>query len=374
MRPYCYVPQGGALIETCIRTVQGRLLLRPDAEANEIMLGVLGRALDSYHVDLFGFSFQGNHVHCLFGAESALQMARFQGYFNGNLAKKLGKHRGWRDKFWARRYRPMVIDDEAEAQRMRLKYLLANGVKEGLVASPLDWPGPNMARAILYEEPLVGVWFNQTKEWAARRRGERFGKYDYATRYEIEVQPLPAFRDLSSDAYRDLVANLVSEIEDEAAAERVGRRVLGVERILEVNPHEAPRKVKKSPAPMLFFARSKEILEAMRSEYADFAKKYREAAERLVAVQRIGERSDPRTDFPLGSFPPALQFVGEALRPPPPRPPSRRLEYDATGRRIVRRGAIPKITVPRQPFSTSDQVPRQGGGCHGPPPASATMV
>jgi len=73
-----------------------------------------------------------------------------------------------------------------------------------------------MARSLLLREPLVGHWLNRTKEWVARRRGEDFGKYDYATRYEIELQPLPGFRDLSADDYRDVIARLVEKIQNDA--------------------------------------------------------------------------------------------------------------------------------------------------------------
>ena len=85
MRPACYVPSGGAVVETCTRTIQGRLLLRPGPDANEIILGVLGRALDFYQVDLYGLSVLGSHYHLLFGAESALKMARFECYLNGKV-------------------------------------------------------------------------------------------------------------------------------------------------------------------------------------------------------------------------------------------------------------------------------------------------
>jgi len=65
----------------------------------------------------------------------------------------------------------LIVSDEPEAQRQRLKYVLGTGTKEQLVASPLEWPGPNAARALVHGEPVVGYWFNRTQEWKARRRG-----------------------------------------------------------------------------------------------------------------------------------------------------------------------------------------------------------
>jgi hypothetical protein len=43
-----FVPEGGALVEVTLRTIQSRLLLRPSPAVNEIILGVLGRAQRLY--------------------------------------------------------------------------------------------------------------------------------------------------------------------------------------------------------------------------------------------------------------------------------------------------------------------------------------
>ena len=72
-------------------------------------------------------------------------------------------------------------------------------MKDGLVEKVLQWPGPNAARALLHGEPLVRYWFNRTREYYARRKGIDFEKYDFATRYEIELRRLPAFADDSPE-------------------------------------------------------------------------------------------------------------------------------------------------------------------------------
>ena len=371
-RPLCYVPRGGRLVETCTRTIHGRALLRPGPEANERILGVLGRAAEYYDVDVHAFGMASNHYHVLYRAEHGLQMSRFQGHLNSNLARELGRLYGWQEKFWSRRYRAMIVGDEPEAQRERLKYVLGTGTKEQLVASPLEWPGPNAARALIHGEPVVGYWFNRTKEWKARRRGEDFQKYDYATRYELELQPLPAFADLTPEEYRALIAEVLSEIEEEAAAKRGDRPVLGVEKILSEDPCRRPLKTKKSPAPMLFFAKRPEVREAQMNSYEDFVDGYELAADRLVQAASQGRRLDPLRHFPSGSFPPTLiselmkaargfnpeeefpkgsfprpwPFVGGELRPAPPTPPTRQLIYKGSNDpAIMWRGEIPTVRV-----------------------------
>jgi len=67
----------------------------------------------------------------------------------------------------------MVVSDEEEVQKARLKYVLAQHVEAGLVERVDDWPGVTAARELARGEVLEGTWFNRTKEWYARRRGEK---------------------------------------------------------------------------------------------------------------------------------------------------------------------------------------------------------
>ena len=110
-------------------------------------------------------------------------------------------------------------------------------------------------------------------------------------------------RHLSPEAYRELVAGLIQEIEADAAAERkrTGREALGVEVIVRQHPHTCPNKTKKSPAPR-FHAAIKAVREALRKAYGLFLAAFREAAERLKAGDRTAQ-------FPNGCFPPGLPFV-----------------------------------------------------------------
>jgi hypothetical protein len=49
-----FIPDGGALVEVTCRTVQGRLLLVPSPQLNDIILGVLGRAQRLHPVEIVG--------------------------------------------------------------------------------------------------------------------------------------------------------------------------------------------------------------------------------------------------------------------------------------------------------------------------------
>ena len=231
-----------------------------------------------------------------------MQGARFMGYINSNLARKIGRLVDWPDKIWSRRYQAIVISSETAAQTERLRYLLAHGVKEGLVERVTEWPGAHCAQALLTGEALQGYWYDGTQEYAARRRGEELDRMRFASPEVLILSPLPCLRHLSEDIRRKLIADLIAEIESEAASlrKRTGGQVLGASAVRGQHPFDRPKKSKKSPAP-LFHAASKLIRRELYEMYAWFVGAFREASEKL----RGGNRTAP---FPAGSFPPALPF------------------------------------------------------------------
>ena len=182
---------------------------------------------------------------------------------------------------------------------------LSHGVKENLVARLRDWPGLHCVRQIVDGEPLTGRWYDRTQEYVARRRrGEQVDPLQYATTETVTFSPLPCWEHLSPEAYRQRVASLALEIEEDAAAarKRTGAEPLGAAAILAQDPVSRPKKIKKSPAP-LFHAASKVMRHYLYEGFAWFVEAYRTAAEKL-------QRGDPTARFPLGSFPPAMPFVG----------------------------------------------------------------
>ena len=307
------MPEGGALVEVTLRTIQSRLLLRPGPAVNEIILGVLGRAQRFYPVKCCSVIFLSNHWHALLWVEDALQLSRFMQHVDGNLSAEIGRREihDWPNTMWSRRYESIPVSAEPAAQIERLRYHLAHGVKEGLVDQVKRWPGVHFAKSILGGKPLMGLWFNRTEEFAARNRGENFGRLKYAEEEELVLSPLPCWADLTPEQYRARIAELVEEIEAEARADREARGIapLGAEAILRQDPHTRPNQTKKSPAPA-YHAATKAARESFWESYAAFMAAFREAADKLKAGDRTAR-------FPLGSFPPALPFVSAYTAQPP---------------------------------------------------------
>jgi REP element-mobilizing transposase RayT len=299
-----FIPDPGALVEVTCRALQSRFLLRPGPALDAILLGALARAQHRYTVRICAFSFASNHLHLIVEVDDARQLARFMNFFLSKIAREIGRLTGWREKIFGRRYQAILISDEPEAQIARLRYVLSHGCKEGLVERLTDWPGVRCVEALTTGKVLEGWWFDRTQEYLARRRGESFGHYQYATRETLEIAPLPCWRHLTPEKRQELAAALVAEIEAEAAdhSQRTGRRPLGPAAILAQNPESRPLKTKRSPAPAVHAA-SRVVRRELRNAYFLFVAAYRSAAEKL----RAGHRD---ALFPTGCFPPPLPFVG----------------------------------------------------------------
>ena len=61
-------------------------------------------------------------------------------YLLSNISKKVGALVKWRGAFWERRYSAQPLLDE-DALLDKVRYVLAHGVKEGLVRRCSEWPG-----------------------------------------------------------------------------------------------------------------------------------------------------------------------------------------------------------------------------------------
>ena len=310
MRPLRFIPQPGSLVEVTVRTFQSCFLLRPSPVLNKLIAGVLGRAQARFPVLCHAAVFLSTHFHLLLTVDDAEQLSNFMEHVNTNIAKEVNRLYDRTGSVFGHRYHAIVISDEEAAQVERLRYVLAHGVKEGLVAYVRDWPGIHSAREILDGEPIRGLWFDRSQEYAARNRGEDFDRLKYATEETFELTPLPCWAHLAPEAYRERVAALVAEIEREAAAElaKTGRVPLGVAAVLRQNPESRPNQPKRSPAP-LYHAATRAVRQAFWEAYRLFVAAFRDAAEKW----KTGDRT---ARFPIGSFPPGLPFVtAEAFGP-----------------------------------------------------------
>jgi putative transposase len=297
------VPQTRTLVSITNRTVQGRYLLRPGPSFNDIFLGILGRTQRLHGRAIAAVSVLSNHFHILLIVDDAQEVSGFMRDLQSKVAREVNRLTGWRGPVFERRYEMTVVTDEEAAQVERLKYVLANGVKENLVERVSQWPGVHSAEALIYGTPLEGHWFDRTRQYAARNQGEELSREEYVFAESVVLSPIPCWAHLPADRYRERMKALVEGIDAEAALARQqsGARVLGVKAILAQDPQARPNSVARSPAPLVHAA-TKAARKMFYEIYAEFVSAFRAAAEAL----RRGRRDVP---FPPGSFPPALPFV-----------------------------------------------------------------
>lgn len=290
-----YLPDDEHLVEVTCRVIQRRFLLRPSSTLRSIIIGTLARYQKRHRMRICGFVYLSNHCHLLLRPESVEQMAAFMRDINSKIAREAGRLYGWRDKFWSRRYTSIVVSVESEDQVARLRYLLEQGCKEGLVASPREWPGATSIEGLLSGKALEGVWIDRTGPWRSRAGSSRLLGGD-ATTQQLQLSPIPCWDGLSERTRRARASEMVREIE---------RRmrdvvVLGAETICRQDPHGRPREPERRRTAPMFHAVAPQIRRALEAGYRHMRAAYLQAREQW--------RSGRPAEFPPGCFAPG-RFV-----------------------------------------------------------------
>ena len=199
----------------------------------------------------------------------------------------------------------MVADEASQVQRLR--YILEQGTKENLVASPRAWPGVHCVDALVDGTPMSGTWLDRSAMYRASRCGGEVEHSAFEHIYPVHLSPLPCWRKLPTSERRARCAAMVAEIEERAAAinEALERQPVGATFVLAQDPHSWPRSSDRSPAPLVH-ATNKRVREMFRAAYRRFVDAFRHSAERV----RQGEYN---VAFPLYSFPPPRPYVRAAV-------------------------------------------------------------
>jgi len=204
-------PNGEFLAEITQRCLLGFFLLRPSDRLNALIAGVIAKAQAKYPVKVIALSFLSSHYHLIISSKNQEILSTFMNFVSSNTAREAGRLHGWRGKLWARRFDCVAITDEEKIQVARLKYVLAQGTKEGLVSSPRYWPGLNTARALLGGKSLKGIWIDRTVLYRARQRkgGRRARPIDFEKEVAVRLSQIPCWAHLLPEVYRQRILELV---------------------------------------------------------------------------------------------------------------------------------------------------------------------
>jgi REP element-mobilizing transposase RayT len=292
------------VIEVTCRTVHGRPLLHPSLRLNRLAIGVLARAQRRYDMHIHAFCFMSNHYHLLLTARDASQLARFMNFVQSNLAREAGRLAGWRERFWGRRYQAIPVSDEAAAQMLRLRYILTQGCKEGLVARPELWRGAQCVRQLVNgEHELTGKWVDRTRLYRAKLKDPKATIGDFTSDETLTLTALPCFDGIAATDQRAWIRGCVEEICLEARAQAIKRRRTRARAATSRRSSSEVQPLRRSPAPW-FHAVSGLADQELHLIYAEFVALFRAAAEKLKrGVDAV---------FPAGCFPPAGPYVAMA--------------------------------------------------------------
>lgn len=183
-------------------------------------------------------------------------MSKFMCHFKTNLSKEIRRLHGWKGPVFEGRYQHVPLSDEVEIQVQRLRYILQQGTKEGLVAE-LE---------------------------------------------ELHLKPLPCWREITTDIVQIWVSDMIQDIESEAEEmhRRRGTVPLGAQAVCSRSILDCASKFVRSAKPKFHATRS--CRRALMKGFREFTLAYRAAAKRLAAGFQ-------RASFPENCYPPGLPFV-----------------------------------------------------------------
>jgi hypothetical protein len=185
-----------------------------------------------------------------------------------------------------------------------MAYILAHGTKEGLVASPLDWPGVSTARALASGEALRGVWRTRTKvRHSEAERAASALEPDEGD--EIQLTPIPSWAHLSVEERHSRACAMIATIEEQYRH----RAHAGVEAVLSQDPAATPADFVRRPAPRVHASRPDSEATFLTARAA-FVVAYHEA-KKLTQEPAL----ELASRYPAGALPPRPPMSPRAGRP-----------------------------------------------------------
>lgn len=261
-------------------TEQATFFMTPNDRVTEEIGAVIGRGQSLHPIQLFGYVVMSNHLHLMVKGDPD-KIVAFARYIFGNIARRVSRLINHTGRFWAGRYRHTIIADD-DAARERLSYVLAHGVKEGLVDRAEQWPGLHCIEHLKSESDRVFGWKDCHGE---------------AHEETLKLSRLPFWIGMSSAQHRRELNQTIKHSVERAAVARGNKPPLGVARVLAANPFAKSEERVRTPQP-LCHASNAESAARYIAEFREFSAAYRVLSARF--------RKGDQVEFPFGSFPPPL--------------------------------------------------------------------
>jgi hypothetical protein len=257
------------------RTLRRHHLFRPDPAIRDLYLYVLAIAARDSGILVHALTLMSTHEH-LVVTDPRGCMPDFLRRLHRLVALGTKSVRNWDGPVWdGRRTSTVRLATEAAIVE-KLAYVIANPAEAGLVELAREWPGivflpQELGRRTLRLRRPAGFFSGRNPSWPEE--------------VELELTMPPALdRAYAHDAIRDAVAGRVQQIEQAARDERarLGRRVLGPERIRRLSPFARTTTAEPrgglNPTFAVGRGQSRAFREAL-AEVREFRRAYRQAFE-----------------------------------------------------------------------------------------------
>ena len=321
--PRRYLPD--RLYEATLKTFQARYFFVPSRLLNQLLIGVLAYVQGQLGLRICYVVALSNHIHLVFRGSTREVVSGFFCLANSQISKEVQKLCGWTGGIFRKRFKVTEITDDPAAQIARLKYLMAQGTKEGLAPHPTLWPGVQSASAWLDGSmKLFGIWIPRSELYELERGGRRKPKVmrrrlqaaaqkRCQQRVCLELSPLPCCDGWSAEQLVELANQLCQEILFEHADQRAQIRKGWRKRLMDpARLCFRPPSTKKGDRPRVHAASEGDWIEWVK-DWEEWSIRYEKASRRLRrgVATALGE-------FPEGAFLPTGLFASELAGLPPP--------------------------------------------------------
>ena len=263
----------GAIIMATRVTAERQFFLRPDEDANQILLYCLAVAAQRCEMDVILPSFLSDHHHTSLKDRKG-RSPEFTEHFHKLTARAMNALRRRSENLWSCAAPNVVRLVDRAAVMDKLVYAATNPVKHGLVERVCDWPGVNGLEALLEQRTIT-----------IKRPAYFFSPDgDMPEEETLELVLPPELGD--PDEFRRELRARVAAGEAEYAAERVrtGRRVVGRRAILKESWRARPssRRPRGGLRPTIATKNKEARIAALRRN-AVFVAAYRDARDLWLA-------------------------------------------------------------------------------------------
>src|SRR5262249_49455242 len=175
-----------------------------------------------------------------------------------------------------------ILDDAALLDRIR--YVLAHGVKEGLVRSCDNWPGLTSLAQMKDGKPRRFQWFNWTRRSSGNALQQPRPRFDprWAEDEHLPLTEIPVAGLETREKLSRFLEETTRAIEAQAA--RMFRTVSGRKAVLEEHPHRRARRPKRQARPWCHTT-----VAEFRRQFLERFRVFAEAFRRASSRWRIGD-------------------------------------------------------------------------------------